>query len=186
MVTAMNLLIWASKIYIPTSIKNAKLKELARITAEAFGSAAPELRASSYVANLREYALFTQNAAEKATAEKQNIEAIKIRLYDEAYQIGLEIRAALKPKSPNDISSLISLIYQILHINFKVNIRGETIINKCFFSEYYSRETCLLISALDKGMVAGISNGWQLDFAQRITEGFDCCRGSLKISMGPK
>jgi hypothetical protein len=178
----MNSLFWLLKAYTPVSVKNHKLRELAYITGNAFGTAAPDLNSHLFETNLKVYAMFTKSAGERAIANGQNIENIKQSLFRGARQMGQELQTKLRPKSRDEIISLICLIYKILQIDFAVVDGGEITVNRCFFSNYYSKETCTLISALDKGMVAGISNGWQLEFTQQLTEGFACCKGNLKIS----
>jgi hypothetical protein len=70
-------------------------------------------------------------------------------------------------------------LYGLLHIDFQGDFSGNITIKKCYFSSYYSKEICQLISALDEGIAAGLSGGGKLSFFQRITEGQPCCQGRL-------
>ena len=71
------------------------------------------------------------------------------------------------------------LIYKVLKIEFQGEPRGNIVIKRCFFSAYYSRSVCQLISSLDEGLLTGLSGGGKLIFSQRITEGHECCRAYL-------
>ncbi len=71
------------------------------------------------------------------------------------------------------------IIYKILGINFKGDRAGNILIARCFFSHYYSREVCRVVSSLDEGLLAVLSGGLHLDFNRRITEGSDCCQARL-------
>jgi hypothetical protein len=39
---------------------------------------------------------------------------------------------------------------------------------------------CALVSALDRGLLAGLTCGGELEFRQRITEGADSCRACVR------
>ena len=58
--------------------------------------------------------------------------------------------------------------------------RGEVVINRCYFSRFFSSEVCRLMSAMDAGLFAGLSNGGVLTFSCRITEGQPCCRAHFR------
>ena len=68
------------------------------------------------------------------------------------------------------------VLYRILDIDLQGDARGEVVISRCYFSRFYSGEVCRLMSAMDRGLFAGLSNGGELTFSSRITEGQPCCR----------
>jgi predicted ArsR family transcriptional regulator len=71
-------------------------------------------------------------------------------------------------------------VYGLLDIDLRGNGRGELTVRRCAFSEVYSAEVCRLVSALDAGLLAGLSGGDRLEFTRRITEGAPCCLARLR------
>jgi hypothetical protein len=96
--------------------------------------------------------------------------------------MGSELRQRLHIKNTQEIMLASRLLYDILGIEFQGDARGEVTINACFFSTYYSSGVCRILSSLDEGVAAGLSGGGTLSFAQRITEGKDCCKARLSSS----
>ena len=171
----MNNLVTILKFYSPEFIKKRVLNELFIITARAFECALPPLRGFSYAELLKQYALFTRAEAEKSIQHKHDLQAIRNRLFDQAYQMGHELRKKLNIRTDEEVMDLGQKLYNVLGINFQGNQQGLITISRCFFSEYYSSQVCQLISALDEGVLAGLSGGGQLNFSQRITDGNNCC-----------
>ena len=172
----MNLRLLALKIYIPTFIKKKKLDELFQITAHAFRCEAPKLKERSYKERLKEYALFTKREAAIHIQEGKNLEEVKHRLFQNAYELGRKIRKRFCLRSPGEIMEMSRILYQILGIDFEGETCGDVTIKSCFFSDYYSPRICQLVSSLDEGLAAGLSEGGRLSFSQRITEDKDCCK----------
>ncbi len=165
------------QLYIPAFIKKKKLKELFRLTADAFQSELPELRGFSFAECLSEYALFTKEQAEGCLKSGSLQEEIKLRLYQNSYLLGRNLRKCLHIKTWEEAAAALKVIYKLIGIDFQYDRQGEIIIQQCFFSKYYSGEVCKLISSLDEGLAAGLSGGGRLCFKQRITEGDSCCKG---------
>lgn len=172
----MNLRLLAIKIYIPTFIKKRKLDELFQLTAHAFGCEAPEQKGHSYGEHLKSYAVFTRNEAEKCLREGKKIEDVKTRLFQGAYRLGRNIRRKFCLRSPDEIMEMSNILYRLLGIDFAGKPCGDVTIKTCFFSDYYSPRICRLISSLDEGLAAGLSEGGRLSFSQRITEGKNYCK----------
>jgi hypothetical protein len=175
-----------SSLYIPNRIKNRKLAELFDITAKAFSRESPILEDLSYKESLYHYALFTKSAAEEAIRNKSNLEYIKKALYDGAYRIGETLRKEFGVRDGNGVMASCRILYKAIGIDFRGDPDGKVIINRCFFSRYYSSDICEIISSIDCGLVAGLSNGDQLYFRQRMTDSHDCCRARLtKAELSP-
>lgn len=171
------------QFYCPAFIKKQKLSDLFDLTAQAFEADPPDLSGKSLDEYLFHYALFTKSAAEKAL-QNANLSQQKVKnnLYKNAYRLGQRIKKQLGLRTFEDVMTASKFLYQILGIDFEGNQNGEIIINKCHFSEFYSSEVCELISALDEGMLAGMSGGGKLTFYQRITEDKDCCKANFEIN----
>jgi hypothetical protein len=177
----MNVLWHFLRIYVPVSVKRKKLGELCRLTACAFRHEAPELSGLSYREALARYAVFTRDEAEKAIDSGEDLEALKARLFENAYILGERLRKNFKPRTLKDVMIISRILYRLLGIDFQGTREGEALIRRCFFSSYYSGEICRIISSLDEGIAAGLSGGGRLSFEQRLTEGKDCCRAWLRF-----
>lgn len=175
----MSLLLNIAWIYVPVFIKKKKLQELFELTAAAFQSDLPPLKKLGYDDCLGAYAQFSRAKAEEAIKLHHDIEAVKARLYRNAYQMGEKLRQDFRVKTPADVILLSKILYRILRIEFNANPAGEVIIERCFFSQFYTPQVCEIISSLDEGVAAGLSVGGRLVFSERITEGKSCCRATF-------
>jgi len=174
----MNLRLKILKFWIPSYVKKERLKQLFRLTADAFGCET-ELRDNfPYSKLLKSYAVFVQDQSRIACMELRDICSIKQKLYQNAYKTGLEFRKSLNIHGVSEVMEFSRIFYRLLGINFSGQKSGEFVIDKCFFANHFSPETCSLISSLDEGIAAGLSDG-KLIFSQRKTEVKDCCRGLL-------
>ncbi len=165
---------------MPQFIKKKKLKELFRLTADAFQSKMPELVGLSFDECLSKYALFTKEQAESYLQRGRPIEEVKDRLYQNSNIFGQNLNKSLHIRTWKEVSEALKVIYKIIGIELQYGNHGEIIIKECFFSKYYSDEVCKLISSLDEGLAFGLSGGGRLCFSQRITEGSSCCKGSFE------
>jgi hypothetical protein len=175
----MNLLGKITCYYLPTAIKKRNLNQLIRLTARAFQSEPPDTNGKSYQECLQKFAYFTQKKASEIIVRKDNMPKVKKRLYRNAFLMGYNIRKLLGIHTQSEVMAISRRLYGFLNIDFQGDSSGQITIKKCFFSSYYSKEICQLISALDEGIVAGLSAGGKLSFNQRITEGKPCCQGQL-------
>ncbi len=177
----MNFLQTILRFYIPASVKRQKLRELFALTADAFRCEVPPTERMSYKEILEKYAVFTRDEVEKAITQGKDIEAIKQRLFQNAVYLGESLRKSFHITDLRSVMTTSRILYRILGIEFCGCPDGEVFIERCFFSSYYSRETCEIMSSLDEGVAAGLSGGMKLEFVERITEGKDCCKAHLKI-----
>ena len=120
-----------------------------------------------------------QDAVDAASAG--DIIEVKTGLFQNAFRMGREIRRNFRLRSPGEVMEMSRILYRFLGIDFEGKAGGDVTIKSCFFSHYYSPQVCRLISSLDEGLAAGLSDGGRLDFSQRITEDKDCCKARLVI-----
>jgi hypothetical protein len=179
----MNLLLSIARIYLPAFIKKKKVKELFELTADAFQSDLPVLKNLSYHDCLKAFAHFSKTKAEEVIQRHNDTEtdAVKKRLYRNAYQMGEKLRQDFRIESWTEVIRLSKILYKILAIDFTADASGEVVIKRCFFSPYYTPDICGIISSLDEGMAAGLSAGGGLIFKERITEGKNCCRATFNL-----
>jgi len=167
---------------MPAFLKKKKLAELYDVTASAFQCERPSLRGLSAEQCLHSYAEFTRDKAEECIRQGAEVET-RTRLYNGAFAMAQEIKRKFGVDCLADALITARLVYRILGIKFTGDQNGGIVINRCFFSSYYSSPVCCLISSLDEGLLEGLSGG-SFRFTQRITEGKRCCRAVLSFDGG--
>lgn len=177
----MGIILAIARLYIPAAIKKQYLQQLFAIVADAFAVGAPQIKSLSFQRGLQQFAAFSKMQAECAIRSNRDLRFIKDRLYEEAHQLGQNIRKQFRIKTQQDVVRAAAMIYRVLGIDFRCDLQGEALYTRCFFSRFYTREVCEVISAIDAGVLAGLSGGARLSFRQRITEGQDCCRAYFDL-----
>ncbi len=180
----MSVLVNMLQIYTPEYVKQRALAELFSFTAAAFEAELPPLAGLDSQARLATYARFTQTHAEQRLRDGREIEIVEQRLYRNAVEMGQQHRKLLRLGNVQNVMAIGRVLYRILDIEFQGDARGEVVINRCYFSQFYSPEVCRLMSAMDRGLFAGLSNGGELTFTSRITEGQPCCRAVFSPPQG--
>lgn len=175
----MSLILGALQLYVPGVVRNRVMDELFHGTAAAFEAPLPQVQGLAHEERLRRYALFTRELAEQALKDEQRSSEVRTRLYANARALGAKARRQLRVGSPGEVTAAGKVLYRVLGIEFCPTTGGEIEIPRCFFSRYYTSEVCRLISALDEGVVAGLSQGGRLVFGERLTEGCSCCKARL-------
>ncbi len=173
-------------LYTPAWVKRRALNQLLAYTAAAFQCRPPSTKGLSLEARLRLYALYTQGQVEERLGRREDLAALQERLYWSAYQLGRMHGKMLRAQSIEQVMALARVLYRILRIDFRGDVRGEVTIRRCYFSRFYSAQVCSVMSAMDRGLVAGLSDGGRLVFSARITEGEPCCRARLVVPEGSR
>jgi hypothetical protein len=171
-----NLRLLAARMILPLGARRREIERLFARTAAAFGSPVPPPRARGAAGRLREYALFTRDSAEEALDGGGNLRALDGRLFGAALALGRGYRHRLRVRGTRDAMAAARLIYRGLGIDFRGSVEGKVVIRRCASAAVYTPRVCALISALDRGLLAGLTGGGVLEFRQRITEGADSCR----------
>jgi hypothetical protein len=171
-----NLRLLAARMILPLGARRREIERLFARTAAAFGSPVPPPRARGAAGRLREYACFTRDSAEEALEGRGNLPALESRLFGAALALGSGYRLRLKVRGTRDAMAAARLIYRGLGIDFRGSAEGNVVIRRCAFAPVYTPRICALVSALDRGLLAGLAGGGVLEFRQRITEGADSCR----------
>jgi hypothetical protein len=177
----MNIKLFLCRFHIPGWYKRRKLAALFEVTADAFAGKQMRPGARGYRSLLSDYAVYTRTGAARALENPESLSTIKSRLYHGAYRLGAELRRELGIKTRGDFQTAVRAVYKALEIDLSCDQAGGFTVRKCFFSRYYSGAVCAIVAALDRGLVAGLSNGGQMDFSERITENSPCCRGRITI-----
>ena len=165
--------------HVPAVARRAALRALFATTAAGFGRPVPPLGRLDADALLRRYARFTSKQAEAALQDGRDLPALQDRMERGTRALGARLRSGLRLRTPEDARAAARVVYGLLEIDFHGTGHGEITVRRCPFSEVYSAEVCQLISALDAGLLAGLSGGGRLEFTQRITEGAPWCLARL-------
>lgn len=180
----MNPLLALLQLHTPTWIKKGQLQELFECTASAFDTEAPAAAGLSFDERLQRYARFTASQVEAAIRRGNDPDALRERLYRNGYRLGSKLRKRLRLSNAEEVAEAIPILYRALRIELRGPAGGEIEVAHCFFSRFYSGQVCQIVSALDAGVVAGLSNGGRLTFRQRITGGRESCRASFEEVTG--
>jgi hypothetical protein len=166
--------------HAPGIVRRQALVQLFRATAAAFQCDMPRLSRLSREQCLLAYARFTAERAEAALRQGDDLPGLEARLYENAYRLGRLPGRLLRVRGVDDAMMLGRFLYGILDIDFEGSASragtAEITIGRCYFSSFYSPEVCRVMSAMDRGLLAGLAGGGDLVFSQRITEGHACCR----------
>lgn len=171
----MSLLLFLAERTIPRFIRKRELRRLFHLTAEAFDSKTPELARLSCDELLSAYAAFTRSAAEQMASKPSAVAGVQQRLFQQAYAYASQWRTRFRLRNWSEAMRAARVLYRAIGIDFRGAGDGLIEIRRCFFSAYYDPATCRIISALDAGIVAGLSQTGGLAFSQRITEGAALC-----------
>ncbi len=173
----------------PALVKRQALVQLFRATAAAFQADMPRLSGLSREQCLLAYARFTAERADEALRQGDDLPGLQARLYENAYRLGRLPGRLLRVQGVGDTMVLGRFLYGILDIDFDGSSSdsgdGEITIGRCYFSDFYSPEVCRVMSAMDRGLLAGLAGGGELAFSQRITEGHTCCRARFAVAGNP-
>jgi hypothetical protein len=163
------------------ALRKCALWALFRATARAFGRTAPSTARLDAAGRVARYAAFCQCEVEALLQSGGDAYAVQRRLYRSAYGLGRACRWATRTRSLEGALALGRALYRTLDIDFQGDEQGEVVIRHCALSRTYSPSTCRLMSAMDQGLLAGLSAGGVLAFSARITEGQPCCRARLVV-----
>ena len=167
------LVLWANRP--PAWIRKRALWALFGATARAFDRPTPSLAGLSADECLLCYAQFTRGQVTERLLDGDNLPAVQERLYRNAHALGRVCRRVFGASTLEDAMVVGRVLYRLLDIEFQGGEEG-VLISRCSFSRFYSGPTCRVMSAMDRGLFAGLSGDRQLFFTARITEGQAHCR----------
>lgn len=175
----MNLRLAALNLYLPASVRDEGLQKLFQLTADAFHAPMPDIERLSHSEQLRAYAIFTQDQSQRVKDE--DVGSVKERLFERARRLGAELREQLHCGTFEESLTAARILYRALGIDFRAHEDGGVEVRRCYFAGFYSSKVCRLISSLDEGLIAGLSDGGRLSFGARISDGHDCCLARIEI-----
>lgn len=177
----MNPLGWLLQRHTPEVVRREALAQLLEAAAEAFRCDAPPLSGLPSEERLRRFAVFTGGHVEALLRDGRDLSEVRQRLYDNAYRLGRRTGRLLGVRGVRDTMAIGRVLYRILDIEFEGDGRGDVLISRCYFSDFYSGPVCRVMSAMDWGLLAGLAGGGQLVFSSRITQEQPCCRAHFTL-----
>ena len=159
--------------------RRIELQLLMNLTAKAFQKPPERLWTLKNDTALETYAMFTCNHL-KAGADVLLLQ----RMNDEAYHMGRLLRLLFFIRNRSAAEHLIVALYRNIGINLSFSNNHRVCFQSCFFSRHYTPAVCLAASALDDGIIRGLTGepNSRLRFSQRITEGSDYCKATFQES----
>lgn len=124
---------------------------------------------------LHAYAVFTRDQLQQSPPDDELLR----RMTAEASSMGRLLRRVFFLRRQRDIEQFVVALYRGIGITLEGHLPGTLCFRRCFFSRYYTPEVCLAASALDEGIMRGLTGGGRLRFQQRITEGCACCKATF-------
>ena len=171
----MSLRLRALELHVPDIVARSALRRLFDATASAFGREPVDLDAMDRRALLERYVSFTARCAEQTLSDNTQLELVSRRMWENAYTLGESIRRRLGVRTRAEALRAARIAYRMIGIDLRADRHGHVVVDRCTFAERYSPQICLVMSALDAGLIAGLTRGGRLAFSERITEGRPRC-----------
>lgn len=176
----MSIRLWALERCFPEALRRRVFGELVRLTADAFGVPPPDVGRLRQDGAIAAFARFTCSEAERAIRGPGSLPAIRDRLYRGARDLGARARRLLGVRTASEAGRALRILYRAIDIDLDADLGNREItVSRCAFSSVYTPEVCEFVSALDAGVVSGLTGGMSLEFTQRMTEGAPMCRARL-------
>lgn len=106
-------------------------------------------------------------------------------LFKAGLHLGREARERLDVGDDfKDLIRAAGILYRVLGIEFQIKRSRNDIfmiVERCSLSNYYSPETCKILSAADEGVVQGLNENIHMKFTQRMTEGYGKCEACINL-----
>jgi hypothetical protein len=96
-------------------------------------------------------------------------------MWRNAYALGESLRRRLGVRTRIEALRAARVAYRMIAIDLRADERGDVVADRCAFAAWYSPGVCRLMSSLDAGLIAGLTDGGRLTFSERITEGKPRC-----------
>jgi hypothetical protein len=175
----MSLRLRALELRIPGWVARSALRRLFEATASAFGRDPVDVRGLTHRELLERYAAFTIGYAERTPADLSHGRTVSDSMWMNAYALGQLLRRRLGVRTRGEALRAARIAYRMIGIDLRADEHGAVVVDRCSFAAWYSPRVCHLMSSLDAGLIAGLTNGGRLTFSERITEGKLRCLASI-------
>jgi hypothetical protein len=164
---------------LPDRVRRRVLLTLFRATMDAFGAPMPDLRRRSAGEILDIYAARTDELARSLLLEPDRRPLVERRLGTNTERLGRRLRIALGVRTTAEALDVAHRLYGLIGIELTGGERGEVVVTRCAFAARYSPDVCRVMAATDAGLLAGLTDGGELTFTERLTSGAPACLATL-------
>jgi hypothetical protein len=168
--------------HAPDFFRKRQVTRLCRGAAAAFSRPVPIFRGLRSRECLEVFAEFVSGCVEDSWRRGSDLESIQVRLFQFCRDLGEKVRKISRISRIEEAMMVGRILYRWLEIDLDFSDSGEILIRRCFFSRYFSPQVCRVMSAMDRGLLAGLTAGGNLVFHQRMTDGYPDCRACLVFS----
>jgi hypothetical protein len=174
----------ALELHVPARMSRTAIDRLFEATASAFGRSREDADRLDRRALLARYIAFTAACADETLKHDADVGAVSCRLWRNAFVLGRLLRRGLGIRTRDAGVRAARVVYGIIGIDFQGDRSGTVAVDCCPFAVAYSPRTCRLMSSLDAGLIAGLTDGGRLEFSERITEGRPRCLARITWTEG--
>lgn len=179
----MNLRLALLRLHLPARLRAAGLRDLAAAVATSAGTHPPDFAACRPGEALGRFVEFMgESARVRAGTIGMTGDCAgdaDARLERAALDVGRRLRDRLGVATRAESLVALALLYRAIGIDWRTSPEGAVTVCRCAFASRFDPEACRFASALDRGVVAGLTGGGRLRFDERITEGRPACRARI-------
>ena len=157
--------------------RRVELQLLMNLTARAINQPSKRLWTQSNAKALLAYAEYTSTHL-RTGVDKPLLQ----RMNSEAYRMGRMLRRLFIVRNRASAERLIIALYRNIGISLSFADSQRLCFHRCHFSSYYTPAVCAAASALDDGIIRGLTgqSTSHLCFTQRISDGCSCCEATFQ------
>lgn len=120
-----------------------------------------------------------------AVGRARAVELGRQAMYPVGVMLGREASKELSVGGgPRELERAARVLYRVLGIHFELEEQGDGTtlmrVDRCALARHYSEEACLVLSAADEGVVAGLSPDRSMLFERRMTGGCEVCVARIR------
>ncbi|HEX6580929.1 MAG TPA: hypothetical protein VF195_08665 [Actinomycetota bacterium] len=164
------------RFHLPALVRRAILRELISAIARAFERPCPPTSGLSSEELLACAIDASHRWSEDALAGAADRSEVEERLFSEAFALGRRAKRRLRIGTEEEGLSAAGVIYEAIGVELRAGGAGAIVIPRCAFARVYGPAACELMSAMDSGLIAGLTGAAGLRFTERLTEGASACR----------
>jgi hypothetical protein len=163
------------RLHLPALVRRAILRELIAAIARAFERPCPPTSGLSSEELLACAIDVSHRWSEDALGGAAHSE-VEERLFSEAFALGLRAKRRLRIETEEEGLSAAGVLYEAIGVELRAGRAGAIVVPRCAFARTYGPGVCELMSAMDSGLIAGLTGAAGLRFIERLTEGAPACR----------
>lgn len=164
------------RLHLPALVRRAALRELIAAIARGFERPCPAMRGLSGDELLACAIDVSHRWSEDALGGIADRTEVEGRLFSEALALGRRAKRRLRIRTEEEGLAAAGVLYEAIGIELRAVRAGAIVVPRCAFARTYGPGVCELMSAMDSGLIAGLTGAAGLRFIERLTEGAPACR----------